>query len=83
LICLALFAVLVRLSRHKRFEGQVILAYTILYAAARFVLEFFRGDADRGFVFGGLMSTSQLIAAILGPAAIALWVIRRRSREAT
>ena len=78
--CLALFAVLVRLSRRKRFDGEVILAYTLLYAAARFVLEFFRGDADRGFVFGGLLSTSQFIAAILGPSAFALWlVIRRRT----
>jgi phosphatidylglycerol:prolipoprotein diacylglycerol transferase len=82
IVCLALFAVLVRLSRGKRFDGQVILAYTALYAAARFVIEFFRGDADRGFVFAGLLSTSQLIALILGPAAIALWFVRRQSAEA-
>ena len=78
-ICLVLFAVLVRLSRHKRFDGEVILAYTLLYAAARFILEFFRGDDDRGFIFGGLLSTSQFIALILGPAAIALWLVRRQS----
>jgi|SRR6185436_665957 len=79
IVCLVLFAALVRLSRHKRFDGEVILAYTLLYAIARFVLEFFRGDADRGFVFGGALSTSQFIAAILGPAAIALWLVRRQS----
>jgi phosphatidylglycerol:prolipoprotein diacylglycerol transferase len=78
IVCLALFVVLVRLSRRKRFDGEVILAYTFLYAVARFVLEFFRGDADRGFVFGGWLSTSQFIAFILGPAAIALWFVRRR-----
>jgi phosphatidylglycerol:prolipoprotein diacylglycerol transferase len=78
IVCLALFAVLVRLSQRKRFDGQVILAYTSLYAVARFVLEFFRGDADRGFVFGELLSTSQFIAATLGPLAIALWFVRRR-----
>ena len=71
--------VLVRLSRRKRFDGEVILAYTLLYAIARFVLEFFRGDADRGFVFGGWLSTSQFIALFLGPAAIALWFVRRQS----
>jgi phosphatidylglycerol:prolipoprotein diacylglycerol transferase len=80
LVCLVLFAALVRLSRRKRFDGEVILAYTLLYAIARFALEFYRGDADRGFVFGGLLSTSQFIAAILAPVAAALWVIRRRSR---
>jgi len=79
LVCLVLFVVLVRISRRKRFDGEVILAYTLLYATARFVLEFFRGDADRGFVFGGLLSTSQFIATILGPAAVVLWIVRRRS----
>jgi phosphatidylglycerol---prolipoprotein diacylglyceryl transferase len=78
MICLALFAVLLRLRRRKRFDGQVMLAYTSLYAAARFALEFFRGDADRGFIPGGWLSTSQVIALILGPAAITLWVIRQR-----
>jgi phosphatidylglycerol:prolipoprotein diacylglycerol transferase len=77
IVCFVLFVVLVRLSRRKRFDGEVILAYTALYAIARFILEFFRGDADRGFVFGELLSTSQFIAATLGPLAIALWFVRR------
>ena len=78
IVCLGLFVALVRLSRRKRFDGEVILAYTSLYAIARFLLEFLRGDADRGFVFGGLLSTSQFIATILGPVAIVLWLVRRR-----
>jgi phosphatidylglycerol:prolipoprotein diacylglycerol transferase len=78
-VCLVLFGVLVWLRRRKRFDGEIILAYTLLYAIARFVLEYFRGDADRGFLFGGLLSTSQFIAIILGPAAVALWFIRKRS----
>jgi phosphatidylglycerol---prolipoprotein diacylglyceryl transferase len=82
IVCAVLFVILVRLSRRKRFDGEVILAYTALYAIARFVLEFFRGDADRGFVFGGLLSTSQFIAATLGPAAVALWLVRRRTAPA-
>jgi phosphatidylglycerol---prolipoprotein diacylglyceryl transferase len=80
IVCLLLFAALVRIGGRKRFEGEVILAYTLFYAIARFILEFFRGDADRGFMFGGLLSTSQFIAAILGSAALALWLIRRQTR---
>ena len=79
IVCVALFAILVRLSRRRGFDGEVILAYTWLYAVARFALEFFRGDADRGFVFAGSLSTSQFIALILGPAALALWFMRRQS----
>jgi phosphatidylglycerol:prolipoprotein diacylglycerol transferase len=79
IVCAVLFALLLQLRRRKRFDGEVILAYTLLYAIARFILELFRGDADRGFVFGGLFSTSQFVALLLGPAALALWVVRRRS----
>jgi phosphatidylglycerol---prolipoprotein diacylglyceryl transferase len=82
IVCLALFVVLVRLSRRKRFDGQVILAYTFMYAVARFLLEFFRGDADRGFVFGGTLSTSQFIAIVLTPIAIVLWARRQRTAAA-
>jgi phosphatidylglycerol:prolipoprotein diacylglycerol transferase len=78
LVCAVLFVVLLRLKRRTRFDGEVILSYTLLYAVARFILEFFRGDADRGFVLGGLLSTSQLIAVLLAPLAIALWVGRRQ-----
>jgi len=81
IFCLILFILLVRLSRRKRFDGEIILAYTFLYAVGRFILEFYRGDADRGFIFGGLLSTSQFIAVILAPAAIVLWVLRRRAAK--
>ncbi len=77
-VCLVLFVLLVRFTRRKRFDGEIILAYTLAYAIARFVIEYFRGDADRGFAFGGLLSTSQFIAAILGPVTLVLWLVRRR-----
>jgi phosphatidylglycerol:prolipoprotein diacylglycerol transferase len=80
LVCLLLFVILVRLSRRKHVDGEVILVYTAVYAGARFLLEFFRGDADRGFVFGGLLSTSQFIAVVLGPAACVLWAAKHRSK---
>jgi phosphatidylglycerol:prolipoprotein diacylglycerol transferase len=77
-VCAILFVLLLRVKRRKQFDGEVILDYTLLYAIARFILEFFRGDADRGFVFGGWLSTSQFIALLLGPLAFALWLVRRQ-----
>lgn len=65
LFCFVLFGVLVRMARHKRFDGQILIAYSILYAVGRFVIEYFRGDVDRGFLFGGLFSTSQFIAIVV------------------
>jgi phosphatidylglycerol:prolipoprotein diacylglycerol transferase len=60
-----IFLCLLWLAPRKRFQGQVALAYVALYSAARFGLEFFRGDPDRGAWFGGALSTSQVIAIVL------------------
>jgi len=60
-----IFVFLLWLAGRKRFHGQVVLAYVALYSAARFGLEFLRGDPDRGTWFRGAMSTSQLIALAL------------------
>jgi len=76
LICFALFLFLWWLSRRKQFEGEIILTYALLYAVARFLLEYFRGDVDRGFVFGGALSTSQVIALMVFVASITLLIIR-------
>ena len=61
----ALLFLLLVVLRKRRFHGQVFALYLILYAVLRFGLEFFRGDAARGTVFGGALSTSQFIAIIV------------------
>lgn len=53
---------LVLIKSKRRFYGQLFLSYLMLYAVGRFILEFFRGDAGRGFVIDGYISHSQFIA---------------------
>ena len=67
--------------RHKRFEGQVIGAYLFLYGVARFFLEFLRDDPGRGSVFGGALSTTQLISIVLVLAGGVLWLRRPQLRQ--
>jgi phosphatidylglycerol:prolipoprotein diacylglycerol transferase len=76
---LANYAFLAWLFRRRLRPGSVLAAYLIGYGVARFVIEFFRGDADRGFVLGGALSTSQAIAGVMVPLgfAILIWVRRR------
>jgi len=62
---LLLFLGLLWLAGRKKFNGQVALAYMACYAVIRFVIEFYRGDAARGTVFHGLLSTSQFIAILV------------------
>jgi len=78
---LLVFFFLLWLHKRKRFDGQVILAYALLYSAIRFAIEFVRDD-PRGDVFGltsltGL-STSQLISLVVGIWALILLIRRRR-----
>lgn len=81
---LALFGLLWFSLSRKRFDGQVFILYLVGYAASRFLIEFFRGDAGRGFVFGGALSTSQFIGLLLFPAAAVLFlVLRKRHRAAS
>jgi phosphatidylglycerol---prolipoprotein diacylglyceryl transferase len=72
-------AILLRVAKKRRFEGQVTLTYLLLYAVARFGIEFYRGDAARGFLFGGVLSTSQFIAILMVLAAGALWPLRSKA----
>jgi phosphatidylglycerol:prolipoprotein diacylglycerol transferase len=81
---LLVFVVLLWLHKRKRFDGQVILAYAVLYSVIRFAIEFVRDD-PRGDVFGltsltGL-STSQLISLVIGIAALILLIVRRRQAQ--
>jgi len=82
---LIVFFFLLWLHKHRRFSGQVILFYALLYSTIRFAIEFVRDD-PRGDIFGlttatGL-STSQIISLIVGIAALILLIIRwRRNNE--
>ncbi len=80
--CFALFGFLVWFAKRKKFDGQVILAYALVYAVGRFVIEYFRGDQDRGFVLGSFFSTSQFIALLIAALAVGLYFVRVR-RAAT
>jgi phosphatidylglycerol:prolipoprotein diacylglycerol transferase len=71
---------LMSLRKTKSFQGEVMLAYVLYYAIARFFLEFVRGDL-RGYFFGGLLSTSQLISLLIVPAAVFLLVRRKAGPE--
>lgn len=77
--CFLIFFFLLWLAPRKRFHGQVVLAYVAAYSVVRFALEFLRGDPDRGTWFRGALSTSQLIALLLG-LGVVLILPRVRSR---
>lgn len=78
---LAVFGLLVWLHKRKKFDGQILIAYGIIYALFRFSIEFIRDD-PRGDLFGFTtltgLSTSQGVSLIVATASIAFMIVRLR-----
>lgn len=72
------FGILVLIARHKKADGQVAACYLIFYSIGRFILEFFRGDLERGSV--GVLSTSQFIGIFTGLAGLFLLLYTAKER---
>ncbi len=69
---LGLFLVLVLVVRpRKRFHGQVLAAWLLMYAVLRTVVETFRGDVERGVVLG--LGVGQWTSLAIFAAGAALW----------
>lgn len=73
-----IFFILLLLHRKKSFDGQVFLWLLVLHSTARLFVERFRGD-DRGMVFEGGMTITQLVTLVILMAAIVtLFIFKRR-----
>lgn len=78
---LVLFAVQLFLFLHRHRTGRNTVFYFFAYPVVRFVLEFFRGDAERGKLLG--LSTSQWGSVLIIGILMAVIIIRRhRSQNA-
>ena len=78
---LAVFGFLWYLHRRKKFDGQVLIAYGIIYSIFRFLIEFIRDD-PRGELLGltaltGL-STSQIVSLFVAVVMIIFMIYRHR-----
>ncbi len=75
----AVFGLLFWLHRHKKFDGQILIAYGIIYSIFRFSIEFIRDD-PRGDLFGFTtltgLSTSQGISLLVAAGSIIFMIMR-------
>jgi len=79
---LAIYFVLLRVEKHRRFPGQVILTFAILYGIYRFLVEFVREGATAEVLAAGL-TTGQIASIAVSVAGAALWAGARRRAAAT
>lgn len=79
---ISLYALLAWLYRRGVTAGRVLATYLTVYGAGRFLLEYTRGDAARGFVLHGALSTSQLIGVVMVAGGLVLHLVVSRRAEA-
>lgn len=70
-----MFGVLYFVYKRRKFKGQVLAVFLIYYAVTRFVIEFFRGDVDRGMYFNNMLSTGQLVMILTLAIGIVTYVV--------
>lgn len=62
---LGIVLLLMFLYKRKRFHGQLILLYAIIYGVGRTITEVYRGDEARGYIIDGVLTHSQFIAIFI------------------
>lgn len=67
------FFLLIWLGARRRFTGQLIGAYFVLYGSERGAIEFLRGDPGRTMMFHNSVSLMQIVSAGLIIAGASLW----------
>ncbi len=74
------FIFLLIIFKKRKFDGQVFLIYLINYSMIRFIVEFFRGDPERGYLnlFPGSSSLNPSIPQIISLIIIFISVLSYR-----
>lgn len=71
-----IFLLLLWMWKRRSFAGQIVGTYLFLYGIARYFLEFYRADPQRGSMFGGFMTVTQFISICLVLIGGILWMRR-------
>jgi len=72
--CFALFWVLLYVDNHRKFEGQVLLLYGMLYSLERFFVEALRTDS----LMIGPFKQAQVISLVIIAVCLAAYILLNR-----
>ena len=76
-----LFLILQFVYSKRKFQGQTLAVYGILYSIGRSIVEVYRGDKIRGFVIEGVLSTSQFISIFIFAGSVAMYLYFKNKHQ--
>ena len=68
------FFVCLYFLKRKRFNGEILICYGIVYSLGRFLVEIFRADHSRGFLIQDILSIPQFISLLIFTASVILLI---------
>ncbi len=69
------FLILYLYRKYKKFNGELIALYGLLYSLARFTAEFWRQpDMQLGFIYGGWLTQGQLLSLVMAGVSMLLYM---------
>ncbi|MFH1224150.1 MAG: prolipoprotein diacylglyceryl transferase, partial [Pseudomonadota bacterium] len=81
LVNLITFIILYRNTWRKKFEGQNLLLFGLMYPLGRTIVEFFRADSIRGYIIDGVITTSQGISIVIFVTCLVIYINRIRHEK--
>jgi len=67
-------------QKKQKFAGQLFFIYLMMYGVGRSIVEMYRGDEARGFLFDGAVSHSQFIAVCIVVICAVVWSRWKRDK---
>ena len=77
---LFVLAISLYLHQKRKGAGHLIEIYIVSYSIIRFILEYFRGDVERGSIY--IFSTSQIISIALLLIVLIRWIFISKKQKA-
>ncbi len=75
-----IFIILFLYRKHKRFNGELIILYGILYGIARFIAEFYRQpDIQLGFICCGWMTMGQVLSFLMIAISLCFYIYKYKN----
>lgn len=78
-----IFIVLNWRYKYRRFKGEIVLLFFMLYAFIRGLIEFLRGDAERVLWLQGSVSTGQITGVVIIALCVVIYVLLYRKAKKT
>lgn len=74
------FLLLVILRKYKSFNGQLFISYLVFYSILRFIVEFFRGDVQRGLIIYNISISQGISMLMFFIAIVGFFTLRKKER---